>query len=393
MKALARAQAARLGCSFFFLANGLAYGSVVARMPALKMQTGVNDAELGQAILCLGIGGLCAFPVAGVLQARVGSKRLVGVGTALMLATWPLIGLASVWWQLAAAFFVLGYACGTLEVGGGVQAVMVERALARPAMSGFFALFSAGGLLGALISAAASDVSPAVQYAALAALFLALLPFAVRPLLPDTETESSEKGGLRLPPLPILGIALLCLCAFLAEGAISDWGALLMKGAHGATDTMAALAFAAFSATMIVGRLAGDGLRARYEMTALVRVLAVVATVGMAVAVLAPHPLIAIGGFALAGIGLSVIAPALFSAAGNHPGVDPGIAVASISTLGYGGLLLGPSVIGFLAHGIGMQGAMLLIVAMCAAIALFSGGLKTARSVSGTALAKKEAVR
>ncbi|MBT3069711.1 MFS transporter [Rhodomicrobium sp. Az07] len=376
MKALARAQAARLGCAFFFLVNGLAYGSVVARMPALKMQTGVNDAQIGQAILCLGIGGLCAFPIAGVLQSRIGSKYLVGAGTALMMATWPLIGLAAEWWQLAAAFFAFGYACGTLEVGGGVQAVMVERALGRPAMSGFFALFSTGCLAGALVSAAASDIAPAAQYAAFAAFFLALLPFALRPLLPDAETESAEKGGLRLPPLPILGLALLCLCAFLSEGAISDWGALLMKAAHGSTDTIAALAFAAFSATMIVGRLAGDGLRARYAMPALVRALAVVATVGMAVATLAPHPALAIAGFALAGLGLSVIAPALFSAAGNHPGVDPGIAVASISTLGYGGLLLGPSVIGFLAHGFGMSAAMMLIVGMCAAIALFAGRLK-----------------
>ncbi|WKW52291.1 MFS transporter [Rhodomicrobium lacus] len=376
MKAFARAQAARLGCAYFFLVNGLAYGSVVARMPALKMQTGVNDAQLGQAILCLGIGGLCAFPVAGVLQGRIGSKMLVGAGTALMLATWPLIGLAAEWWQLALTFFALGYACGTLEVGAGVQAVMVERALGRPAMSGFFALFSTGCLAGALISAAASDIPPAAQYAALAAFFLALLPFAMRPLLPDAETESAEKGGLRLPPLPILGLALLCLCAFLSEGAISDWGALLMKAAHGSTDTVAALAFAAFSATMIVGRLAGDSLRARYEMTALVRALAIVATIGMAVAMLAPHPTLAIAGFGLAGLGLSVIAPALFSAAGNHPGVDPGIAVASISTLGYGGLLLGPSVIGFLAHGVGVPAAMLLIVAMCAAIALFVGRVK-----------------
>lgn len=370
--------AAQRGCAYFFAINGLAYGSIVARMPLLKEQSALDAAELGQAIFCLGIGGLIAFPIAGVLQGRIGSKAVACIGAVLLLLAWPLVGLATGWWSLAIAFFVFGYANGTLEVGGGVQAVTVERALGAPAMSGLFALYSLGNLAGAIGAAALAHLPLVTHYGLLAAAALAALPLAARRLLPDglRTGERRPRTRLRLPPLALFGIAGLAFCAMVAEGAVSDWGALLMKALHASSDAVAALAYAGFSATMIFGRLFGDRLRAACPPVALVRGMALVATAGMLVAIAAPHPALGIAGFALAGLGLSVIAPIMFSTAGSHPAVDPGVAIASLTTLGYGGLLLGPAGIGFLADSVGLPVAMLSVAGLCAIIGLHAGAVR-----------------
>lgn len=370
--------AARRGCAYFFAVNGLAYGSIVARMPLLKQQSALDAAELGQAIFCLGIGGLVAFPLAGVLQARIGSKAVATIGAVLLLLAWPVVGLATGWWSLAIAFFVFGYANGTLEVGGGVQAVTVERALGAPAMSGLFALYSLGNLVGAIGAAALAHLPLVTHYGLLAAAALAALPLAARRLLPDGLRSGGKRHPtrLRLPPLALFGIAGLAFCAMVAEGAVSDWSALLMKALHASSDAVAALAYAGFSATMIIGRLFGDRLRAACPPVALVRGMALVATIGMLMAIAAPHPALGIAGFALAGLGLSVIAPIMFSTAGSHPSVDPGVAIASLSTLGYGGLLLGPAGIGFLADSVGLPEAMLSVAGLCAVIGLHAGAVR-----------------
>ncbi len=368
--------AARRGCAFFFAINGLAYGSIVARMPLLKQQSGLDAAELGQAIFCLGIGGLVAFPLAGILQGRIGSRAVATIGAVLLLLAWPMVGLATGWWSLAIAFFVFGYANGMLEVGGGVQAVTVERALGAPAMSGLFALYSLGNLAGAIGAAALAQLPLVTHYGLLAAAALAGLPLAARRLLPDGVRAGAPRPRLRLPPLALFGIAGIAFCAMVAEGAVSDWSALLMKALHDSSDAVAALAYAGFSATMIIGRLFGDRLRAACPPVALVRGMALVATAGMLMAIAAPHPALGIAGFALAGLGLSVIAPIMFSTAGSHPSVDPGVAIASLSTLGYGGLLLGPAGIGFLAESVGLPGAMLSVAGLCAVIGLHAGTVR-----------------
>lgn len=371
--------AARWGCAYFFAINGLAYGSIVARMPVLKAQAALDAGELGRAIFCLGIGGLLAFPLAGVLQGRIGSKAVASMGAVLLLLAWPAVGLAAGWWSLAAAFFVFGFANGTLEVGGGVQAVTLEKAGGAPVMSGLFALYSLGNLAGAVLAAALSGLPLVTHYGLLASVSLLALPLAARRLLPDgrgTRGRQAEQARLRLPPLALLAIAGLALCAMVAEGAVSDWGALLMKARHASSDALAALAYAAFSATMILGRLFGDRLRAACETVVLVRIMALIATAGMLTAIAAPHAALGIAGFAAAGLGLSVIAPIMFSTAGRHPAVDPGVAIASMTTLGYGGLLLGPAGIGFLADSIGLPAAMLSVAGLCAVIALLAGTVR-----------------
>ncbi|WP_152359660.1 MFS transporter, partial [Pseudomonas aeruginosa] len=327
---------------------------------------------LGQDMLGVGVGALTAFPLSGFLVQRIGSRSVVIGGCLIMLLVFPLLGLSQGWWQLALAFYVLGVSFAGMDVAMNIQAVEVERLLGKPCMSMLHGMYSLGCLVGALSAAALAGLTPFWHFLILTALGLLSLPFFVRALLPPDPSKAGARkgGGFTLPPRALLGLGLLILCAFVSEGGVADWSALFLHSVLDASERVAALGFAAFSAAMVVGRLFGDRLRGRIDDAPLLRGLGSLATLGMLVALFSPWPALSIAGFGVVGLGLSVMVPIVISAAGNQPGIDPVIGVAAVSTVGYGGLLMGPPLIGLLAHEIGLRWALLVLVGLCLLLAL-----------------------
>ncbi|MCO2938366.1 MFS transporter [Pseudomonas aeruginosa] len=362
----------RLACIYFFAMAGLVIGNLMGRIPALKEQTQLDERALGQALLGVGVGALTAFPLSGFLVQRIGSRSVVIGGCLIMLLVFPLLGLSQGWWQLALAFYVLGVSFAGMDVAMNIQAVDVERLLGKPCMSMLHGMYSLGCLVGALSAAALAGLTPFWHFLILTALGLLSLPFFVRALLPPDPSKAGGRkgGGFTLPPRALLGLGLLILCAFVSEGGEADWSALFLHSVLDASERVAALGFAAFSAAMVVGRLFGDRLRGRIDDAPLLRGLGSLATLGMLVALFSPWPALSIAGFGVVGLGLSVMVPIVISAAGNQPGIDPVIGVAAVSTVGYGGLLMGPPLIGLLAHEIGLRWALLVLVGLCLLLAL-----------------------
>ncbi|WP_374438151.1 MFS transporter [Pseudomonas panipatensis] len=373
----ARARAARWACAFCFAVGGLTHGSVMGRIPALKNLTGIDEQGLGQALLGAGVGALLAFTFSGTLVRRYGSRRVTLGSAVALLLVFPLLGLCQQWWHLALSFLAIGVTFACMDVAMNTQAVEVERALARPCLSSLHGMFSLGGLLGALGAAACAGLPPVWHFTLLAGLALLALPFLGRRLLDGRGEPSPQpqprRRGLRLPPASLLGLGLLTLCAFVSEGAVADWSALLLHSVMGASERVAALGFAAFSASMVAGRLFGDRLRLRFSDVALVRGLAVLACAGMLLALFAAPVGVSVLGFALVGVGLSVVVPILMGAAGNQADVDAARGVAAVASFGYGGLLLGPPLIGVLAEHIGLRLALLVVVALSAGLVLGAG--------------------
>ncbi len=165
-------------------------------------------------------------------------------------------------------------------------------------------------------------------------------------------------------PLALLG-ALVFLGA-MSEGSIADWSGVFLQDHFGVTDGVAPMAFAAYSVAMLAARLAGDRLKGRHGARRLVSGGATLAAGGLVFAVLAPSPYLALAGFAAAGLGLALVFPFVFSAAGK----EGPIALAAVATMAYSGSLMGPPVIGALAHGLGMQAAIGFIGVLAALIAL-----------------------
>jgi fucose permease len=193
-------------------------------------------------------------------------------------------------------------------------------------------------------------------------------------VLADHSQSKTEVHRIGFPTslLPWL-IGLMALCSMIPEGAVLDWGALYLRKELGGSVVSSGFAYGAFSAAMAVTRFAGDTIRNRLGAVATVRLCAGLALTGMLVAGLAPNSAIAIAGFALAGIGISNLVPVAFSAAGNLPGLAPGIGISLVTFMGYSGILLAPSAIGFIAEHTGLAPVFAVLPALFVVVLALSG--------------------
>jgi MFS family permease len=348
-----------------FVVHGLLFASWTAHIPDVKAHLGLTDGTLGFALLGAPVGSVLAMIAASWLLPRVGSRRVVQVALAGYCAAGPLVGLTGSLAALFAALFAWGAFQGTLDVAMNTQAIAVERARRRPLMSGLHGSWSIGALAGAGIGtlAVAAGIGLSVQLLILGTVALLAAGLLTTRMLPaaaerpsDRNAEAGPAGAGRRPAARASrwsgGMVLLGAVAFaamLCEGATADWSAVYLSGPLHATGVVPGLGYTVFSLAMVTVRLSGNRLLTRFPPERLLPALAVVATLGLAAALLIARPPAALAGFACLGIGLASVVPAVFSAAGRIPGLAPGTAVATVSACGWAGFVCGPPVIGRLA--------------------------------------------
>lgn len=368
----------RWACSFFFAVTGLCYGSVMSRMPALKAQAALSDADVGMVLLCMGLGGLSSFPLAGWAISRTSCRTVLSAASLGLILLFPCMGLVGDTLSAAVLFALLGFAIGMNDVGINAGSILVEAFMRRPVISSMHALYSTGGLLGALAGSAmaALDVKPLWNFMAVALVLLCLLPFFSAQLLRDTPRAREKGERLRRPPLWVVVFGLLLLCSYSSEGSVGEWGVLLLHEVKGASEQTAALAYAAFSVSMVLMRFFGDRLREHFGDARLMRVCSGLAFMGMTLALLSPWPVLCLAGYAFMGLGLSVTVPVLFSAAGRHRDLPTGTVTAFLSMLAASGQLFIPPLIGMLGSVVGLQAAMGVVVLLCAALFVCAGVVK-----------------
>ena len=358
-----------------FAANGAMFGNWAVRIPDVKLDLDLSEASLGAALLVPAAGALLSMPLTGALSSRFGSRTVTVAMTLLFVTVPSLLGLAPSLPWLVPALFVFGLTYGGLDVAMNAQAVTVERALGRPVMSSFHAAFSAGALIGSLTGglAAAADVPLFLHLGVTGLVLLAVTGPLLPAMLREERADPHERGPLfAWPAGRLLPLAVIAAVVLMAEGAVADWSAVHLRQELAATPGTAGLAFTAFSLTMVVGRLLGDGLVASWGRVRAMRVSASIATVGGLVVVLAPSVPVAILGYAALGIGLACTVPLVFvAAAGDDP--EPGPALAAVSTPGYVGFLLGPPVIGALAELVGLGTALALLPVLLTGVAMLAG--------------------
>lgn len=347
----------RLAVSLLFLMNGFVTGSWAPKIPEFKDKLGIGESVLGLLILAFGIGSLVLMPIAGGFIARMGSQKVVKVTAIILSPLLLLLTLLPNVWTAAIGMFLLGGFVGAMDVAMNANAVEVEKSMRRAIMSSCHAYWSLGGLIGAASGGLIMAHFGVYVHAVLVTLFcLAVLAAAWPMILADQPHPDVAKQKLRLPmmPLPWL-IGLVALFSMVPEGTVLDWGALYLRNELGASVAMSGFGFAAFSATMAIMRFAGDHVRDRFGGVKTLRVCTLTALVGLVLAGLAPNAPLAILGFALAGVGISNMVPIAFSAAGNMPGLAPGIGLSVATFMGYSGMLFAPSLIGFIAEHTGFS--------------------------------------
>lgn len=365
---------ARWAVTALFFIHGGVFGTWAAQIPLVKDRLGLSPEVLGTALLCLAIGALAAMTGAGALSHRVGSATLVRISGVLFCLFLPLPALVPGLGTLVAALFLLGAAGGVMDVAMNTHGAQVESALGRPIMSSLHGMWSLGGLAGAGAGGALLTVLPPLaQVTVMAGFLLAVLLVAQAWLLPVRSTPAARDTGGPWRPGPgtvLLGV--LTMLAFMSEGAVLDWSAIYLRDELGGMAGLAGLGFAAFCGTMALGRFLGDGLRRRYGGLTLLRAGGLLAAAGLGLALLMPHPVPAAAAFAIAGLGLSNVVPVLLSAAGRRGPAEAPRAIATVATLGYVGVLVGPALFGYVAGWLSIAAAFAMIAVLCVTVTLLA---------------------
>ena len=349
----------RWAVAAMFFANGMTTGAWAPQIPLLLPRHQITESTLGLLILFFGIGAVGAMLSAGRLLARFGPTLIMRSFALALAPMLPLVVLAPNLPLLALSMALLGAFLGTMDVAMNANAVEVEQRLGRAIMSSLHGFWSLGGFFGAGVGGLIVAQFGALTEALLAGGLCLLLVLAALPyFLHGTAHQKSVDAphdALFPRDLSLWLLGVMALLSMVPEGSVMDWGALYLQKELGAGVAASTLGFAAFMGTMSIMRFFGDSVRNRFGAVATLRASGLIGALGLGAAALAPSPAFAFAGFALAGIGVANMIPIIFSAAGNHPGLSAGTAIASVTMLGYSGILVAPASIGFVAEHLGFR--------------------------------------
>ncbi len=376
----------RAAVSTFFAVVGFISASWITRIPALTSKLDLDTAQLGILLLFIAIGSLLAFQFIGRLIERYGSNRTTFLFCLGFVAALALMAVSPNAAILGGSLFIYGFGFGATDVAMNAQGVTVEHKLRKPIMGSLHGFFSLGALVGAALSGILAQLGVGLvpNLVAFSVMGLALAVWANGGQIEDepvTPGEAPGEKGLRfsLPPRVLWPLGVIAFCGAVGEGAMADWSALYVHDELGGSEGTAALAFAAFSTTMLIGRFAGDKIVSRFGPGNVVQAGAIVSAIGLAGGLLIEGAGSAIVGFSVMGIGLAFVFPVVYSAAGSTPGIPSGRGVAAVATIGYTGFLAGPPLLGLLARVTSIRLSLFVVVALIAVIAFFTSSLNRDR--------------
>ncbi|MFR0354437.1 MFS transporter [Streptomyces sediminimaris] len=363
----------------FFALDGFVFAGWVVRIPAIKHQTGASASALGLALLGVSAGAVLTMTLTGRLCRRYGSHQVTVICAVLLSLSVALPPLTHSAPALGAVLLVFGSAYGGINVAFNSAAVDLVRAMRRPIMPSFHAAFSLGGMagagLGGLVAGALTPTWHLLGLTVIGLLVTAVAGPALLRLRPPEPPESSPGEPVAPRRLDartrglVITFGLVALCTAYGEGALADWSALHLQQDLGATAGAAAVGYSCFALAMTVGRLTGTRLLERLGRTRTMAFGGATAASGMLLGALAPSLWAAFAGFVVTGLGLANLFPVAVERAGALAGPD-GVAIAS--TLGYGGMLLGPPAIGFMADWFSLPAALTSVAVLAATAAVIA---------------------
>lgn len=374
-----RLKRARISVAAVFCAHGAVAGSFATRVPWIQEHADVSAGMLGVALAFPAIGASVAMPLASRISHRFGTRPALRGLLALWTLALILPSLAPNLLTLCVALFVYGATSGMSDVVMNAVGVETETRMRKSIMSGLHGMWSVGALIGSAAGTVAAHLgSDARLHHALAAAALTGLGLVACQGVLDVQAEPEEEAPPRfsLPPKSALLIGAVGFCAVFAEGASLDWSAVYLRDVLDTSAGVAAASTTGFTLTMAIARLAGDAVVDRFGAVRTVRAGGVLAVLGGLLVVLASHPVMAMGGFALLGLGIAVVVPLAFAAAGRS-GPNPSQAIAGVATITYTSGLIAPSAIGGLADATSLVTSFGLVTLLAFGLVIFAGVLRT----------------
>jgi predicted MFS family arabinose efflux permease len=431
-----RLRRAALATALVFAVSGFVAASWVSRLPATRDRLGASAAELGLVLLAPGVGSLLSMPFSGRWCRRFGSRLVVAATTVAACTALVALAVVPTLVALGLTLFVWGSFYGSWDVAMNVHGSAVEQRAGREWMPRYHACWSVGGIAGAAFGALAAHAhSPlALHFSAVAVLCAALVAVALRRFIEDrVERVVPPPPGVLQPQAPAAGassgraaattpvrgaperegsprpetvvatvhspgpdpaapgrvrgrvlsrrlllVGVVTLCATTLEGAAADWLALFLTDERGASGSLAAFGYAVFAVAMAAGRFSGTAVAERLGRDGAVRVGGLVSFAGVLLTALGPGLVAGYAGAALWALGVCLVFPAAVSAGGETPG-RPADAIAAVTTIGYGGFLVGPPLIGLLADHVGLGRALLVLCVLAGGIAVLAPAVRSRR--------------
>jgi MFS family permease len=358
--------------ALLFAVNGLIIGGFGGGLPSIRERLDISTTHIAIMLFAAGGAGIVAMQIAGRLSDAIGARRVALAGLPLLIAAAATFAFATTYPVAIVAAVLLGLGNGTMDVAMNAVGVQVEAARKRPIMSTFHALWSVGGFVGAgsvLLMATLLNLRGAaiVMPLMLFLTALAVVAFVVAyKITPPTAVVQHSVGGVRtkIPSIAWL-LAIMAMAFGLSEGTATDWSALHVTEVAQVDSTTGSLGLVAVSGFMVVIRLLGDRLVARFGRRAVVRFGGICAAVGYGTVTLVSGLPLLLVGWALVGLGVGMIAPQVYAVAGHIGG---GRVLAVVVTFGYAAFLAGPALVGFLVNLLGLHHAMAVPAVLCAGI-------------------------
>jgi MFS family permease len=378
---LRRARAAVAACFFI---NAVFYANLVPRLPEVKEQLGLSNSSLGAALAAVPLGALLAGVSSAVLIRRFGSGRVASSGLVLMGITLWAVSIAPNWPALAVALLLTGVLDNIIDVAQNAHGLRVQRRYGRSILNSFHGIWSIGAVSGGLLGSAAAGLGvPLVGHLAGTAVVFGLLALVIqRAMLPGPDEDdrrpnreqpagvaqdavavaAGKRAGRRTATRALVALGLLAACGAVVEDAGASWSALYLRSELAAGAAVAGLGFVALQGAMTIGRLTGDRVVDRFGQRLVVQVGGVLIAFGMGLALAVPSVATTLVGFALAGLGVATLIPAVYHAADELPGLPPGLGLAVINWLLRAGFLLSPPLIGVISDAVSLRVALLSVV-------------------------------
>ena len=350
-----------------FLVMSVLHGSWIARLPDIQDRLHLSEGQIGFCLMGFAGGVTLGTPLVVPLMDRLGSGKTMFLALAILCVMYVLPTLAPNLWVLGGLLFLVGVCDGAVNIAMNGTASTIERTAGIQFMSSCHGVFSVGLAIGAATSGWISQRGvDFFDHLAVLALVLFLLVLSFRKRLYALPHTPGEKQKLRRPPRALVGLATILLCVNVADGAMIDWSAIYLREVIGSNAFVAGLGLAVFSSGMALGRFGGDAVRARFSARQILSTGALVNLLGMSIVLFGGHAVLVLVGFFLAGLGLSVAVPVVYSQSTQTEGIAPNVGLAAVATVSMVGFMGGPPVIGFISEATSLHWGFAFVMVLTA---------------------------
>ncbi len=359
-------QSRRAILSGYFFFTGICFASWASRIPDIKLALGLTDAQFGGMLLFLPLGSFLGIPISGSLTARHGSNKMLKIASIL----YPL-ALVNIGWaaetmvlHLAIALFVFGMIGNLFNVSVNTQAVELAKLFDKSIISSFHGFWSMAGFVGGLVGSyfIAASMSPLIQFLVILSFgYIFLFTTQMHLLHSASNKEPLKKMWTKPTPL-MFQFGLIALSNMICEGMMFDWSGVFYQSVVKVSESQRTIGYISFMACMTTGRMFADALINYWGARKQLMLSGLLVTLGLIVAIIYPTILTSTIGFMLVGFGVSSVIPTIYGSVGKS--AEPGqasIALASVSSIGFFGFLIGPPIVGFLSGALGLRWAFLTI--------------------------------